>query len=209
MSARSSLVAVCLLTLVACPVTLADGRAILFDSGQWTITEGKTVEHLGRNALCGSAHLDGVDVADGIISVDIAVSGERSYPGVVFRRQSDAEYERLYIRPHRAGRYSDAVHYAPAFNGVTCWQLYHGDGFCAAATFPLDEWFTLRLEIKNKQMRVFVGDAREPVLVVNALKLDATHGGVGVMGSIDGTAYFSNFRIAARDDLAFDPPPNE
>lgn len=191
------------------PRASAEEKAIPFDAGQWKITEGKTVEHLGRQALCGSAYLDGIDFADGIISVDVAVSGARSYPGIIFRRQSDAEYERLYIRPHRAGLYPDAVHYAPTFNGVTCWQLYHGDGFCAAATFPHDEWFTLRLEIKGRQMRVFIGDAREPVLIVNALKLDATHGEIGVMGPADGTAFFSNFRVELTDDLAFDAPPQE
>lgn len=107
-----------------------------FTLGVWDLERARVVEHLGRTALMGTAFLEGVDLENGVIEVDLAVRGDRSYPGVLFHVQSEQDYERMYLRPHRAGLYPDAIQYAPAFNGVTAWQLYHGEGYTAAVVIP-------------------------------------------------------------------------
>ncbi len=80
-----------------------------------------------------------------------------------------------------AGLYPDALHYAPVFNGVTCWQLYHGPGFTAPATIPADRWFHVKMDIRGTQAQVFLDGANTPALVIHDLKHGAVKGSVGVM----------------------------
>jgi len=176
-----------------------------FDSDRWVLGGAARSEFLGRDALAGFAYLKDVELGDGVIEVDVAVTGNRSYPGILFRMQSQDNYERFYIRPHRAGLYPDALQYVPVFNGIAGWQLYNGEGFTAGASIPADEWVSLRLEFGGKQARVFVGDADEPALVVPRLLHGIAKGTVGLSGPRDGSAYFSNFRYRADDGLGFPP----
>ena len=107
-----------------------------FDPSRWDPAGAVVEEHLGRTSLMGTAFLRATSFRDGVVEVDVAVTGARSYPGILFRVASPRELERVYLRPHRAGPagYPDAVQYVPGFNGVDGWQLYNGDGFTAAAT---------------------------------------------------------------------------
>jgi len=179
-----------------------------FASEHWTLQDARVVEHLGRTSLEGSAILADVEFSDGVIEVDLAVSGARSYPGIVFRRQSDTDLERFYVRPHRSnGAFSDALQYTPVINGIAGWQLYSGDGFTNFVTIPSDEWVHLRLEIKGSQARVFVGDGDDPDLVVHELKHGTSKGSIGLMGPKDGTAYYSNFTFRTDEESEFDSPP--
>lgn len=186
----------------------ASGGELPFDAEHWDLTAAAVTEHLGRTSLTGTAVAKGVEMADGVLEVDIAVTGARSYPGVMFRRQSTTELERFYIRPHRGnGAFSDALQYTPTIGGIAGWQLYSGDGFTAAATLPAGEWIPLRIEFAGSQGRVYVGGMETPAVVINRLQHGAASGGIGVLGPRDGSAYFSNFRYRAADDLTFDPPP--
>ncbi len=74
---------------------------------------GKLLDHLDRTAFMGTAILEDVNFKNGIIEYDMAVTGQRSYPGIFFRVQSQNDYEHFYIRPHRAGLYPDALQYTP------------------------------------------------------------------------------------------------
>ncbi|MCK4871577.1 MAG: SMP-30/gluconolactonase/LRE family protein [Phycisphaerales bacterium] len=188
-------------------VAWAQDDIIGFDSDRWDLAEADVVTHLGRTCLVGSAYITDAEFTNGVIDVDIAVDGSRSYPGIVFRVQPDGNCERFYIRPHRAGLYPDALQYTPVFGGVACWQLHHGDGFTASARFPIDQWFHLKMEICGTQARVFINDADEPALVIHDLKQGRSTGSVGLVGPRNGTAWFSNFRYTADDSLEFDDPP--
>ena len=180
---------------------------IPFDDELWDLGGAQVVEHLGRRALVGVAVLEDVELTSGVIEVDVAVSGARSYPGVLFRVQSDGEYERVYLRPHRAGLYPDALQYTPVFHGVATWQLHHGPGNTASAVFPENEWFTLRIEFSGSQARVLVGDGSEARLDIRHLRHQPGPGGLGLMGPADGSAYFSRFRYSASTDIEFEPVP--
>ncbi len=182
-------------------------ESVEFGSDRWVFRNARVVEHLGRECLIGFAYLEDVELADGVIEVDVAVTGARSYPGIVFRVQSEQDYERLYLRPHRAGLYPDAIQYTPVINGIAGWQLYNGDGFTAGGEFPENEWMHLRLEFSGSQARLFIGDAAEPALVMDRLKHGVSTGSIGLHGPADGTAYFSDFSYSARDDLEFIAPP--
>jgi sugar lactone lactonase YvrE len=183
------------------------GETIGFDSDAWVFRDARVVEYLGRECLIGFAYLKDVELADGIVEVDVAMTGARSYPGIVFRVLSEQDHERIYIRPHRAGLYPDAIQYTPVINGIAGWQLYNGEGLTAGGQFGENEWVRLKLEFAGTQARLFVGGSNEPALVVTDLKRGVGMGSVGIQGPTDGTAYFSNFSYSAGDDLEFAQPP--
>ena len=180
-------------------------EAIDLDSERWVLTNGQIVEHLGRTCLTGSAYLEDVRFENGVIEVDVALTGARGYPGINLRVQSPTDYEHFYIRPHRMGLYPDALQYTPVFNGISGWQLYNGDGFTAAVEIPENEWVRLRLEVSRSQARLFIGDAEDPALEIPRLKHGTSRGSIGLSSQPGVDGYFSRFRYRTDDDLHFDP----
>ncbi len=178
-----------------------------FTADRWELAGASIVEHLGRQALRGTASLKEVEFENGVIEFDLAVSGEASYPGIAFRMEGDDWFERVYIRPHRAGRYPDAIQYTPTMNGIEEWQLCNGPGFTAGVEFPPDRWIPVRLEIKGTQARVFVNDAESPALEIHELRRGFSKGGIALVGENNAKAHFSNFRYRLEGDLSFQPPP--
>ncbi len=178
-----------------------------FESEDWTIPDGRIVDHLGRKAFAGSAALKEVDFTDGVIEVDIAMDGRRCFPGIIFRAESESDAEILYLRPHRSKNYSHALQYTPRFKGLTGWQLYSGPGFTANVDIPLDRWVHLKLEIKGTRARVYFDDMASPALIVHGLKRGTGGGFIGVSAPADGRVYFSNFNFSADEVLDFGPQP--
>ncbi|MCP4150379.1 MAG: hypothetical protein GY757_21705, partial [bacterium] len=185
---------------------LSQDDIIGFESKSWISKGAKVVNHLGRRCLIGTAYLKDVEFQNGVIEVDIAVNGKRSYPGIIFRIQSLENYERFYIRPHRAGLYPDALQYTPVFNGVAAWQLYSGPGFTAWAKIPANKWIHLKMEINGDQARLFIDNSPNPLLVIPKLKHGFSKGSIGIMGPKDNSAYFSNFKYKKDDNLLFKKP---
>jgi hypothetical protein len=128
-------------------------------------------------------------MTDGVIDVDMAGSGARGFYNINFRVQGDGNGEEVYLRPHKTGL-DDAQQYAPILNGTAPWQIYNGPGFTRAVVIPKDAWFHVRLEIAGAQAKLYVGDMRQPSLIMNDLKSGIRKGGVGLEGT-----YFSNFEI--------------
>ncbi|MBE0643424.1 MAG: hypothetical protein IH600_05045 [Bacteroidetes bacterium] len=185
----------------------AAAQSVEFEPGRWNLEKAKVTEQRGRNCLTGTAFLNNVKLKDGVIDVDLLVTGATSYPGIIFRRSADGEFERIYLRPHRAGQYPDAVQYTPTFNGSDAWQLYNGPGYTAACELPPDNWIHLRLEFRDDQARLFIGGNSKPALVVQDLKHTPVHGSLGLDAPQDGSAYFSRFSYREDAKLAFPPPP--
>lgn len=176
--------------------TLAQSQKITvqFDSLRWDLGRARVVEHMGRQALIGTAYLKDVTLASGIIEVDIATTARtRSYPGVLFRMKDQRNCERIYIRPHRSPFYDDALQYAAMFNGVDSWQLYNGKGKTAAIDIFPDTWNRLKIIVSGTMAEVYWNDGPNPVLVIDDLDHGDTSGLLGLMGPPDGTAYYSGF----------------
>ncbi len=201
------LVGVLLAALLAPGSAMAQGDPIDFESDRWVVRDGEVVSLFGRRCFSGAAYLRDIEFDNGIIEVDLAVDGSRSYPGLIFRMQSERDYERVYLRPHRAGLYPDAIQYTPVINGIAGWQLYHGEGYTTGAEIPPREWIHLKLEVSGSQARLFLDDEADPAIEMTYLAHGASHGSVGVLGPSDGTACFSNFRFRQDSTLAFEPAP--
>ncbi len=180
-------------------------REVPLDAEHWDLYDAEFTTHAGRPCLAGTAAVKDVVFEDGVIDVEMLVPRARTYAGLNFRIQSAAEYEQIYIRPHRAPFYSDALQYTPVFNGIAGWQLYSGGGCTAAIELPYDAWVRVRLEVAGTQARVFVGNMDKPALEILDLKHGASSGRIGVYGRRDGNAYFSNFRYRPAKDLEFGP----
>ncbi len=193
-----------------CASVFAQEAFIPFDAGHWNLDNARVSEQAGRQAVSGLAVLKDVEFEDGVIEFDVWApdvrsTGGRAYPGVIFRMQSPQQAERLYIRPHRAGLYADAIQYTPVFNGVAGWQLYSGGGFTNTLQFPFNTWVPVRIEVAGRQARVFVGSSGSPALVVHDLKHGLSKGAVALYG--EGSAFFSNFRCEHDKTPELPPPP--
>jgi hypothetical protein len=186
----------------------AEPIAVPFDSPRWRIQgEGwRLEEHLGRPSLFlpqGRAWLDDVDILDGAIEFDVAFSPERGFCGGLFRLQGEGDYEHFYLRPHQSGM-PDANQYTPVFDGVSGWQLYHGEGYGAPVSYPYDRWIHVRIVFQGRRAEVFI-DSRQPVLFVDELKREPRTGKVGVDNNL-AQAHFSNFRYESFRHERLDQP---
>ena len=174
------------------------------------IEGGSVAQHLGRTCVRfgddarvlyeqGAATL-----LDGVVEMDLAVTGERSFPGVAFRVRGET-YEAFFIRPHQAGN-PDAVQYTPVFNGVFGWQLYTGTGHWAPVTFPLDRWFTLRVAFAGDRAEAYLDDMSVPALVFGRLRTGNEQGGLGILPGGSGV-HVARFAFdAVKPKLSGGPP---
>lgn len=217
-SGEAAIVGLLVVGLVLWFPGLVRAEGVAFDPELWDLSYAQVVEHEGRAALAGSAVLKDVQFDDGVIEVDVFVTGfeaypclgSRSYPGINFRMSDGQNGEQIYVRPHRAPLYPDAAQYTPIMNGIAGWQLYSGPGMTAAAAVPAGRWFHLRLDVSGAQARLFVDNGPKPALVVDDLKRGRSAGAIGISGPLDGTTFFSNFSYRHDDGLVFDPaPPTE
>jgi hypothetical protein len=178
---------------------------IPFDKEHWDLTGAKVTEYLGRPALSGTAFLKSPLLENGVIEFDLAVTGQRSYPGVLFRAASPEDYERIYLRPHLPAVFQNVVQYVAAYNGIDSWQLYTGPGHIASAEIPKNQWFHVRIEFKGAQARVFLSGDPVPVLEIDHLDHGPRSGSMGLYGPLDGSAWFSNFTCREDNNLQFKP----
>jgi hypothetical protein len=79
-------------------------------------TEASVGEHAGRRALAfaegvANAAVDGVELVDGTIELDLWVPRERSFHGA-FWRSTGRDFESFFVRPHQVGN-PDAIQYTP------------------------------------------------------------------------------------------------
>ena len=171
--------------------------AVSLDDARWSFSDGaehRVEPHLGRRSLYldGRATLSGSVFQDGVVEVDVALTGARAFAGLTFRvTESDGETdaEEVYLRLHKSGQ-PDAVQYTPVYRGQSAWQLYREHQ--AAVPLPDTGWTRLRVVVQGDRAGVFVGDAAEPAAVVDALRHGDGEGAVGLF-SLFG-AHFAGLR---------------
>ncbi len=144
----------------------------------------------------GRAIVKNQNFTNGTIEVDVYANSMRSFAGITFRKQND-NMEEIYMRMHKSNQV-DAVQYTPIFNNESNWQLYRE--YQAQVPFKNTGWNTLRLEINNKRVEVFVND--EKVLTIDKLRIDHNKGEIGLFSLF--TNRFSNFRIIHKEEVKVD-----
>ena len=164
-----------------------------FDSPRWTFVDAPPArDSAARDStslIHGLALLRDVDLADGVIELDVV---SRSAPAVVFHAQSSDEYELLYLRILQSDT-PVALQYVPVHHRFIPWRLYAEDQ--GTATMDSLGRNHVRLEIRGRELRVFVNGASSPNLVAT-LRHPARSGAIGV-STLGGADRFSHFRYAA------------
>jgi hypothetical protein len=181
--------------------------AVPADSPRWQLEgQAKVAEYEGRKSVFldgGAAVLNGFEMRDGVIDVDIATPASRGFFGIQFRIDATGDNaEWVYLRQHKSGL-PDAIQYTPVLNTGLNWQIYNGTGFTAAVDIPRNEWFHLRLEITGAQGRLFVKDMKTPALVMDDLKSGLQKGQIALY-VLTGATYFSNFEVRTTPDAPWE-----
>ena len=127
----------------------------------------------------GVAYLEGIEFANGLIELDIRGKDvqQQSFVGVAFHGVDGKTYDAIYFRPFnfRAEdpvRRSHAVQYISS--PIYMWQKLRTEhpGKYENAVNPVpdpNDWFHVRVVVASPNVSVFVGDAKEPSLVVSQL----------------------------------------
>lgn len=178
--------------------SLINAQIIPFDSNRWTIeaNESSVDYYLGKQSLKlkgGIAYLNDVEFLNGIIEFDIAISNVRGFAGGIFRMQDQSNYEDFYLRPHQSGN-PDANQYTPVFNGISSWQLYHGEGYGAAVNYQFNKWMHVRIIVSGQLAEVYIMDMNRPVVIISDLKRKPESGSIGIKVGDFSPAHFSNFQ---------------
>ncbi|MCP4544954.1 MAG: hypothetical protein GY835_00655 [bacterium] len=190
----------CLILFVMLASQSAIAQPIPFTSDRWDMstTQHRMESWLGRESLFlegGTAWLKDVDFTDGVFEFDISCSGPRGFNGLVFRYQDEINYEHFYFRPHQSGN-PDATQYTPVFNGVSGWQLYHGEGFSTAVEVARDRWQHVKIAVAGDQAELYLDRADEPFMFIADLKRATRAGRIGVhVNPGFSPAHFTDFRV--------------
>lgn len=157
----------------------------------------------------GIVVLQGSEFRDGTIEVDVAgkprpgaVPDARGFVGVAFRVAADlTKYECFYVRPTN-GRAEDQVRRNHSAQYISMpeyeWARLRKEAperYESYVDLVPGEWTKLKIVVKGLQAWLFVGDAPQPILIVNDLKHGETQGQVALWIGLGSEAYFSNLRI--------------
>ncbi len=171
------------------------------DRWRWSAAEHRIEEHLGRPSLFlkqGIATVADARFTDGWFEFDIAMPDERGFMGGIWRFQKDGAFEDFYLRAHQSGN-PDATQYTPVFNGVSAWQLYHGERYTVPLVHRFNEWVHVKIAFSGSRAEIYVGDAGKPALVIDELKRSPEAGSVGLKVGRAAGAHFSNFSYTVAD----------
>jgi hypothetical protein len=145
-----------------------------------------------------------IEFTNGTIEFDLKGKDvlQQSFVGVAFHGVDGTTYDAVYFRPFNfkaadAARRSHGVQYVsqPTYP----WQKLRAeqpDKYEQALTPAPDPngWFHVRVVVANPKVSVFVGDAKEPSLVVNQLS-DRRKGLVGLWVGNNSGGDFANLKI--------------
>ena len=152
----------------------------------------------------GVAYLRRTEFGNGTIEVDIRgkdVQGQ-SFVGIAFHGVDSTTYDAIYFRPFNfrtpdSTRHSHAVQYIS--HPTYTWQKLRAErpGSFEQPVSPAPDpnaWFHVRVVVASPKVSVFVGDAKQPSLVVDQLN-DRTKGLVGLWVGNNSDGDFANLTI--------------
>ena len=154
--------------------------------------------------------IDGINFKNGTIEVNVlskllktAPDFARGFIGVAFRiNDSNSKFESFYIRPTNA-RTDDQVrrnhsiqYYSYPDYKFDRLRKESPERYESYADMGLNQWITLRIEVKDAQAKLFINDSPQASLVVNDLKLGATaSGSIGLWVDIGTEGYFKDLKV--------------
>ena len=163
--------------------------------------------HLSEKADNGVAWIEGSDLAEGTIEVEVRGRDvlQRSFVGIAFHRRDDRSYEAVYLRPFNF-RADDPVRHRHAVQYMALpdydWPRLREE-FPDQFENPVDssiaptDWVPLRIVVSGARIQVFVGPVKSPTLDVRKLgQLDRGQIGLWTGNNSDGD--FANLRVTSK-----------
>jgi hypothetical protein len=157
------------------------------------------------------ALLKGIDFTDGTIEVKVlsrllktAPDFARGFIGIAFRiNDSNTKYESIYIRPTN-GRADDQVrrnhsiqYYSYPDYKFDRLRKESPEKYESYSDMALNQWITMRIEVKGSHAKLFLNNNKQPSLVVNELKHGANaSGAIGLWVEIGTEGYFTDLKIS-------------
>ena len=154
--------------------------------------------------------IKGLDFQDGVIEVKVlsrllktARPLDRGFIGITFRiDEHHSKFEGIYFRPTN-GRADDQVRRNHSIQYFSYPNFKFDrlrkeapETFESYADIGLNEWITLRIEVKGKEAKLFLNNSKYPVLLVKDLKLgDNVSGGIGLWVDVGTEGYFRDLKV--------------
>lgn len=154
--------------------------------------------------------LKNIDFRNGIIEVKVlsrllnnAPEFARGFIGVAFHiNDSNTRFESIYLRPTNARaedqvRRNHSIQYF-SYPNYKFQQLRKEspEQYESYADMALNEWISLRVEVKGQKAKLYIDNKRQPSLIVNDLKLGSTASGtIGLWVDVGTEGYFADLRI--------------
>ena len=154
--------------------------------------------------------IKGIDLKEGIIEIKVlsrllktAPASARGFIGVAFHiDEQNSKFEGIYLRPTN-GRAEDQLRRKHSIQYFS-YPDYDFDRlrkeaegvYESYADMGLNEWITMRIEVRGKQAKLFLNDNKQPSLIVNDLKLgDNVSGTIGLWVDVGTEGYFKDLKI--------------
>ncbi len=192
-------------TIGAAPVPLTAER--LTPVNRTVTVDSSGVVQLDTAKGDGIAWLRDAQLAEGRISVEVRGLDKpgASFVGVAFHGKDDREYDAVYLRPFNFNaadpvRRAHAVQYVshPAHTWSKLREQFPGKYEAGLDPAPAaGEWVRLTLEIRGREVRVFVADGTTPALTVQLLNERGT-GRVGLWVGNDSAGWFRGAALRER-----------
>src|SRR5436190_7073308 len=154
-----------------------------------------------------------IDFKDGTIEIKVlsrllknAPAFARGFIGVAFHIDSlNSKFEGIYLRPTN-GRAEDQLrrnHSIQYFSypdyGFDRLRKEAEGVYESYADMGLNEWITMRTEVKGKQAKLFLNNNKQPSLIVNDLKLgDNVLGAIGLWVDGGTEGYFKDLKVTKK-----------
>jgi hypothetical protein len=171
-------------------------------------------ESVTENGLETLVIISNVLFKDGIIEVELAgepapgsPEGSRGFIGIAFRLQKSEPfaYEAIYLRPTNS-RAEDQLRRNHSVQYVSHpdhpWHRLRQENSGAYETYVdllPGRWTKIKIEVKGKQAKLYVHNAKQPTLIVNDLKLGEKEGGIALWLHPSTLAHFRNLIVTNKD----------
>jgi len=155
--------------------------------------------------------LKNLDLQNGIIEVKMLSRIQNPSPfesaqgfiGLAFRvNENNTAYESIYLRP-RAGRSENQFarnhtvqYYAyPDYKFQKLRKEEFKGQYETYADVGLDEWITIRVEIKDKTAKLYINNQKHPSFIVSEMLGSSKSGSIGLWVDVGTEGYFKNLKV--------------
>ena len=185
-------------------IALYNGRRALH-----MINDDSTLASSGPSGGESLAIAKASDFLDGTVEVDLvgmprpgSNSESRGFVGLAFRIQGDVEkFENLYLR-FTNGRADDQLrrNHSTQYSSFPDypWSRLRQEApgvYESYVDIRKKAWTRIKIVVSGSKAKLYVNATDQPCLIVNDLKLGASHGRIALWTGSDTEAYFSDLRV--------------